>query len=137
MSRAYRWLPFLATIAFPAAALEAPQPSIIRPWPRLPHAHELVARKALAMGVPSHVGMDRIWHESKFRPDAPPHRNRNGSTDYGIAQLNDRFHPDAASMTVDEQIDEAMRYLAEGGRRCGWARAQWYYVHGHCPGGRR
>ena len=50
-------------------------------------------------------------------------------------QLNDRYHPTAATMTLAENVDAGISYLAEGMQRCGAAGAQWFYVHGHCRGG--
>jgi soluble lytic murein transglycosylase-like protein len=53
----------------------------------------LILDKALAFKVPPALAFAVCWEESRFNPRALNRKNRNGSTDRGLFQLNDRSFP--------------------------------------------
>lgn len=61
--------------------------------------------------VPPNVFLALIQSESSFNPNAT-HPNSNGTFDYGIAQLNSRYFPNASRMTIQEQLNAAAQHLA-------------------------
>jgi hypothetical protein len=130
------WLPSLLTFCIPATALLAPEPSIFKPMRHVLTVPELLIMKSVLKGVPSHLVVSTAQRESGIDPFIQPHRNENGTRDWGIMQLNDRYHPSAPSMTVEENIDEGIAALQDAVRRCGASGAAWAYVHGYCKGRR-
>ncbi len=49
--------------------------------------------------------------ESGGNPNVPPHRNANGSIDYGLMQLNNRTFPNAANMTPEQNVAAGTAYI--------------------------
>ena len=55
----------------------------------------LLTAFALAYDIPVHYFVALAWAESRFRPGAiNGHKNQNGTTDYGLLQLNSAEFPD-------------------------------------------
>ncbi len=67
---------------------------------------------ANANGVPQQILWAVIQNESAWNP-SQVHFNSNGTIDYGIAQLNDKYYPQAYSMTPQQQISQAAQILAQ------------------------
>jgi hypothetical protein len=65
-----------------------------------------------------------IQQESGWNASAPAHTNSNGTTDYGIAQLNNQYYPNAASMSANDEIATAAQTLATNYKNTGsWTAA--------------
>ena len=67
-----------------------------------------VTESCAEFGVPLYVGTRLIYEESGFDEKAM-HRNRDGSYDHNLTQLNSRFHP---VMLTRAAIREGIRYWA-------------------------
>ena len=125
-----RWLPTLAAIiAWPVSALTAPAPLPFRRPARIETVESRIIRAALDVGVAPHVALSVAWRESRLRPDVE-HRNRNGSVDRGVMQLNSRWYP---PMTWQENVDTGIAIIAEKTRKCGSEHTYFAYNRGHCP----
>jgi hypothetical protein len=72
-------------------------------------------------GVPVEVLFGTLEQESSWNPSAVNY-NDNGTMDYGIAQLNTKYYPDAYTMTPEQQIDKAASILASNYKATG----NWY-----------
>lgn len=124
-----RWLPTLAAYCWPASALMAPDSPPFPAPHRVQTVESRIIRAALDAGIPPHVALSVAWRESRLRPDAE-HRNRDGSVDRGVMQLNSRWHP---PMAWQENIDTGIAIIAEKTRKCGAAGMYFAYNRGHCP----
>lgn len=72
-----------------------------------------IAQQAAAKyGVPPEILLGTITQESQWNPGAV-NVNTNGSVDYGIAQLNSKYHPDVYQLSIPDQIDRAAQTLAQ------------------------
>ena len=64
-----------------------------------------------------------MWQESRGDPNATNH-NKNGSTDYGLMQLNDRSFPNASTMSPAQNYATGTAYLKQLYSRYGnWTQA--------------
>lgn len=82
---------------------------------------QYAAKAATSNGVPPEILLGLIQKESNWNPFAINH-NKNGTTDYGITQMNDRYYPDVYGMTPYQQIDKSASILAGNYKKTG----NWY-----------
>lgn len=81
-------------------------------------------RSASKWGIPLSILQAVIQQESGWNPNVPDNKNTNGTYDHGIAQLNSKYFPDAATLTPSQQIDAAAQHLADKYAQTGtWAAA--------------
>lgn len=113
-------LSFLLIASIGPASLGVPDPKPVMVFDvhRVPLVGELIVAESVAQEVPPHLVLAVIWRESKFQTGAR-HINANGTVDYGVSQLNDRWFPGAATMTVKENISVSVKYIAALIKRCG------------------
>jgi soluble lytic murein transglycosylase-like protein len=141
MRRAFAWLPSLAVMALPAAALLAPTFKPCPPCPLEYNAIEpdpIIARiraEAVSAGVRPGLAIYVAWRESRFDPLAVG-TNKDGSHDWGIGQINDRtvrlLHV-ADPLDVGQNIIAFVGVLGMGLDKCGSERgALNYYAKGRC-----
>jgi soluble lytic murein transglycosylase-like protein len=93
----------------------APQP---KPWEVLAEKRgwdaELVGKvwqESLKQGVNPMLMVAVVGWESGFKQDAM-HKNLDGSTDYGLMQLNSRYHPQLKG-SVDEHVAYGVTFLKD------------------------
>lgn len=79
----------------------------------------VAAAAAAKYGVPTAIFQSVIQQESGFNPNPTPNQNSNGTTDYGIAQLNSAYYPNAATMSPEQQLDTAAQTLSQNFARTG------------------
>lgn len=102
---------------------------------RIPSVGEMIVKDAASQEVPPHLVLAIVWRESKFQTGAR-HVERDGSVSYGLFQLNSRWHPNAAQMTVEENIHAGVSYVAAQIKRCGTDAGpvvRFAYTTGQCP----
>lgn len=89
----------------------SPAPASAHP-PKL-DAEQLAVRALVRATFAGHErAAERVaWCESRFRPWAR-HRNRNGTTDYGVFQLNDGGTLQSLGLTRAEALDPAANVAA-------------------------
>jgi soluble lytic murein transglycosylase-like protein len=75
-------------------------------------------------GVPLPILQAVIQQESGWNPNAPPNYNANGTVDYGIAQLNSAYYPNASTTDPNTAINLAAQQLANNYESAGnWTSA--------------
>lgn len=86
------------------------------PWEALAAKHkwdvklvEKVWKEAQKQGLNPMLVTALVGHESGFKPDII-HRNPDGSIDYGLMQLNSRYHPQFKG-AVDDHITYGVTFL--------------------------
>lgn len=52
----------------------------------------LIIEKAIEYNIPVNIAFSVVWKESSFNPKAINKANRNGSADWGLFQLNDKYY---------------------------------------------
>lgn len=116
----HKILPTLLIFSLGPASLGVPDPKPVMVFDvrRVPTVGEMIVTEASRQGVPPHMALAVAWRESKFQTGAR-HVNIGGSVDSGLFQLNSRWHPDAAAMSVEENIAAGVGVIAEKVRRCG------------------
>lgn len=65
------------------------------------HISRYILINSLENNIPVNLGFSIAWVESRFNPRAINSSNQNGSRDYGLFQLNSRYH----SYTIDEYFN--------------------------------
>jgi soluble lytic murein transglycosylase-like protein len=111
----------LAVLAFNVTwiAAQAEPPPVRMIYPPIPNLGRFIAPEpyrasvtkwaAYYDNIPQDIAVRLAWEESRWNPRAV-NRNENGSTDYGLYQLNSYFFP---MTTIDENIEFGLRHLAE------------------------
>lgn len=89
--------------------------------PNSPYAQYAIAAANKA-GVPPEILVGLITAENgQWSPGLANH-NKNGTTDFGLTQLNDKYYPETYQMTPYEQIDKSASILAANYK----AKGNWY-----------
>lgn len=82
-------------------------------WDNFPTPyHTQIALKAREVGVTPSLALAIVEVESRFNPRAIG-KNRNGTLDIGLFQLNSAYFCPIKHSSVDENIDTGLRYLRE------------------------
>ena len=119
----------------PMALEPAPRPAMVFDVRRTPTVGEMIVSKASARGVPPHLAAAVAWRESKFQIGAL-HKNKNGTVDVGVFQLNSHYFPEAPRMSVEENISAGIDFIGEKIKQCRTEAGpviRFAFTHGRCP----
>lgn len=87
---------------------------------------EAARQAAIKHGVPVEVMFGNIQQESGWNPSATNYFSKDGDArnypDYGIAQLNTKYYPEAWTMTPEQQLDKSAEILSSNYKQFG----NWY-----------
>lgn len=110
-----------------------------------PEAYELIAhrrnldaslvakvwKEAIKQKVDPFVALAVVQWESGYKPEVT-HKNPDGSVDYGLFQLNSRYHPQFKN-DVDNHIAYGVKFLADRIKTYGLVKGLGVYNAGSAP----